>query len=550
MMIRVRSYILALCTAASACVWAQESPVQVHGNVQFNSLLAQEDEAIGAQKYDQPFRFNTYADFGLTSKYVDAGLRFEFMEYPMPGYEPDFKGWGVPNLYVKGKFKGFEVTAGSIYEQFGSGRVLRLYEDRPLGIDNALSGARLKVNAINGVRLTVLGGTQRRYWHWDWHSQVYGADAEVYMDDLVSSIRNRGAAWMLGASYVLNHPADADIRVTGTDFRLNLPSTVSSMDFRTRLTKGAWSVLAETAFKGQDPTVGNAYTYRDGSVYLLSASYSRSGLSALVQAQRNSNFMMRSQRTITGISAMLNNMPAFAYQHTYSLAAMYPYATQSIPGEWAYQAALTYKFKRGTAMGGKYGTTFRLNASYVRGLDFDGRDPKSTALMGTDGPGASFFGWGDLHYQDVNLQMEKRISRDFNLTAMYMNQLYNKTVVEGEGGKVRANIFVLEGKFRLSKRYTLRAELQYLTTRQDARDWAFGMVELSVQPYLMFTLSDMWNCGGTGDHYYMAGVTGNYRNNRLMISYGRTREGINCSGGVCRMMPATHGLQLAYTYNF
>lgn len=534
-----------------AASWAYASqPVQVHGNVQLNALVAQEDDAIGAEKYDQPFRFNTYADFGLTSQYVDAGLRFEYMEFPMPGYEPDFKGWGVPNLYVKGKFNGFEVTAGSIYEQFGSGLILRLYEDRPLGIDNALSGARLKVNAINGVRLTVLGGVQRRYWHWDWHSQAYGADAEVYIDDLVKGIRDRGAAWMVGASYVLNHPADADIRVSGTDFRLNLPSTVSSMDFRSRLTKGGWSILAETAFKGQDPTVGNAYTYGDGSVYLLSASYSRSGLSALVQAQRNDNFMMRSQRTVTGISAMLNNMPAFAYQHTYALAAMYPYATQSIPGEWAYQAAFSYKFKRNSPLGGKYGTTLRLNASYARGLDFDGRDPRNPALMGTDGPGSSFFGWGDLHYQDVNLQLEKRFTRDFTLNAMYMNQLYNKTVVEGEGGKVRANIFVLEGKFKLSKRYTLRAELQYLTTRQDQRDWAFGMVELSVQPYLMFTLSDMWNCGGTGDHYYMAGITGNYRNNRLMLAYGRTREGINCSGGVCRMMPATHGLQIAYTYNF
>ena len=82
---------------------------------------------------------------------------------------------------------------------------------------------------------------------------------------------------------------------------------------------------------------------------------------------------------------------------------------------------------------------------------------------------------------------------------MYMNQLYNKTIVEGEGGKVRSNIFVLEGKYRFNRRYTLRAELQYLTTRQDQRDWAFGMVELSIQPYLMLTLSDLWNCGGTGD---------------------------------------------------
>lgn len=533
--------------AAVAFAAAAQAPVQVHGNVQLNSLLAQEDKTINAPKYDQPFRFNTYADFGLTSQYVDAGFRFEYMEYPMPGYESDFKGWGVPNLYVKGKYKGLELTAGSIYEQFGSGLILRLYEDRPLGIDNALSGARIKVNSINGVRLTALGGVQRRYWHWDGHSQVYGADAEVYIDDLAKSIRERGAAWMIGVSYVLNRQGDEDIMLPLTDFRLNLPRTISAMDFRSRFTKGNWSVLAETAFKGQDPQADNGYIYRHGSVYMLSGSYSKSGLSALVQAQRSQNFTMRSQRSVTGISAMLNNMPAFAYQHTYTLAALYPYATKTTPGEWAFQGALAYKFKRGNALGGKYGTTFRVNLSYIRGLDI--RD-KEKPVMGTDGPGASFFGWGELHYQDFNVQMEKRLTRDFTLNAMYMNQLYNKTIIEGEGGKIRSNIFVLEGKYRFNKRYTLRAELQYLTTRQDDRDWAFGMVELSVQPYLMFTLSDMWNCGSTGDHYYMGGITGNYRNNRLMLAYGRTREGINCSGGVCRKMPATHGLQIAYTYNF
>ena len=47
---------------------------------------------------------------------------------------------------------------------------------------------------------------------------------------------------------------------------------------------------------------------------------------------------------------------------------MYPYATQAAPGEWAFQGALAYNFKRKTAIGGKYGTKFNLNMSYIRGL--------------------------------------------------------------------------------------------------------------------------------------------------------------------------------------
>ena len=75
----------------------------------------------------------------------------------------------------------------------------------------------------------------------------------------------------------------------------------------------------------------------------------------------------------------------------------------------------------------------------------------------------------------------------------------------------------------MTDKLTLRNELQYLFTHQDEKDWAYGLLELSVAPYLMFTVSDMWNCGSTKTHYYMFGVAGNYRSNRLALSYGRTR---------------------------
>ena len=60
--------------------------------------------------------------------------------------------------------KNFEVTVGNFYEQFGSGFVLRTYEERSLGIDNSLLGARVVTTPVKGVRLKALTGQQRRYW--------------------------------------------------------------------------------------------------------------------------------------------------------------------------------------------------------------------------------------------------------------------------------------------------------------------------------------------------------------------------------------------------
>lgn len=253
----------------------------------------------------------------------------------------------------------------------------------------------------------------------------------------------------------------------------------------------------------------------------------------------------RSTRSISGTSSFINHLPPFTMEHSYALAALYPYATQP-GGEWAYQAAWGYNLPRHTMLGGKYGTNLKLNFSHVHGVRRNEKGGK-----GTDGYGSPFWAWGpSTYYQDINLQMEKRLSKSFKLNLMYMNQLYNKTIVEGEGGMIRSNIFIADAKYKLAPKTTLRTELQYLSSKDDDRNWLFGLAELSLAPSWMFTVSDMYNSGNTRIHYYQGLVTYLKRAHRLQIGYGRTRSGYNCSGGVCRYIPASKGFTVSYNYNF
>lgn len=542
--------LLPLCTAAQD-LGDESQKVTLHGSIQSDILVPQEDESIGTGSYDNWALTNTYADLYMMSRYVDAGARLEFTQFPLPGFEPEFQGWGVPHIYIKGKLQGAELTVGDMYDQFGSGLIFRTYEERSLGIDNALRGTRLNLTAIPGVQWKVLGGVQRTYWNWNRKAWVAGTDAEMNIDHYSTAMQERGITWMVGGSYALKHEADEDIIVPGTNLRLNLPTNIGAFDVRSRFQMGNYSLLAEYARKGQDPSFDNGYTYHKGQALMLSGSYSTRGLAILLQAKRSDNMAYRSQRSREGMAAYINHMPAFAYQHTYALPALYPYATQNADGEWAFQGEASYTFKRKTTLGGKYGTKVKFNMSHIRALDKHPVEMSHGTLMGTDGYTGSFFKMGkELYYQDINLQLEKRITKDFKLNAMYMNQHYNQTVVEGEGGMIRSHIAVLEGQYKINSRYTLRSELQYLSTRQDEGDWCYALVELSALPYLMFTVSDMWNCGVTNLHYYMGSVTFNYEAHRLMLSYGRTRAGFNCAGGVCRYVPASRGVQLSYNYNF
>ena len=304
-----------------------------------------------------------------------------------------------------------------------------------------------------------------------------------------------------------------------------LPEFVNAWELRATLNSGPWSLLAEYANKSQDPSYDNGYSYSHGSAILLSGSYSKNGLSLLLQAKRSENMSFRSKRSMIGTSSFINYLPAFTQEHTYALAALYPYATQLATGEWAWQAVAGYNFKRHTTLGGKYGMNAKLNFSHVR--------------------------WeGETYYQDIDIQISRKLSRDFKLSLMYMNQQYNKTIIEGHGGMVHSNVFIAEGQYKLSPKSVLRSEVQYLTTADDQGDWAYALAELSLTPHWMFSVSDMYNVGETHIHYYQGGVTFTASGHRLQIGYGRTRAGYNCSGGVCRYVPSSRGFTMSYNYSF
>lgn len=581
---------------------------RITGSVQSDILVPQDDETIGTEKTDDPILTNTYVQVGAVNKYIEAGARLEFTEYPLPGFEKDFKGWGVPFYYVKGNYKGVELTGGTFYDQFGSGLILRTYEERSLGVDNSLRGGRVVVDAIKGVRVKALAGQQRRYWETN-PAWIYGADAEVNFHDYFPRMMEHNTAFTLGASWVTKAEDSETVSQLVMNYKpmlddqgepmfnsegqqlykpgvrdLVLPEQVGAFDVRANLRRGNWNFLGEYAQKSQDPSSDNGYIFRNGRVLLVSGSYSKRGMSFQVQAKRSEDMAFRSRRSMTLTSSMLNHLPAFTPQQTYALATIYPYATQNVPGEWAFQAEGAYTFKKKTPLGGKYGTTIKASFSHVRAGETDMDSPyipgsdadyyyilkvskDKNALYGTNGAYESnFWKMGDeKYYQEFTVDFEKKLSKTFKLNLKYLNQQYNKTVVEGEGGLIKANIGVAEAKWNINRKVSVRAEAQYLNTNEDQGDWWFGLVEISLAPHFMFTLSDQynghvngvrneetgaWEEKGSKVHYFQGLVTYNHGAHTLRVGYGKTRAGYNCSGGVCRYVPAQKGVTATYTFNW
>jgi len=524
--------------------------VYVHGGIQHDGLF---------EFSPVMYRSNSYAD--LSVHYVNdsnkahfralrASTRLELTEWPLPGYEEDFGGHGISHLSVEASFDFGNITVGDVYGQFGSGLILNLYEDRNLGIDGALRGGKIEMTPYRGIRLTAIGGKQRRYWNcyrdhaWGWNyarDAVLGGDMELHVEEWSPRMQAMDMSLTIGGSYVSKYEAaDTILTLVGNElYRYNLPRWVGAGEVRAEWQMKGVDILVEYARKANDPCLENGYSYRDGEALLVSAGYSRKGLSVFAQIKRSDNMCFRSERQRVGIAGRINHLPAFAAHHSYTLAALYPYATQYTDGEWAFQAGVRYTWPRKTAMGGRYGTTLELNASHIRGLAGQG-----SWLVDKRPEGE--------YYTDVHVEMNKRLTKSWWLNAMLMYQTYNRQVVEGKGGLIRSAIGVAETRVQVSDKVSMRGEIQYLYTPHHQGQWIAALYELSL--FRQLTLSGQWmyNIGGTSEatheHFYTATATYTNGAHRLVVGYTKTREGYNCSGGICRYVPRQEGIVLSYHF--
>jgi len=527
----------------------------VTGNVQLDAQMSREDTVIGASDVPEKMLMNARADILYTNGDFSAGLRFEAYQNPLLGFDAQYTGQGLANYFVAYNGKMLSVTAGNFYEQFGTGMILRAYEDRYLGLDNSILGINLQFRPWNGVTIKALAGKQRVFWGYG-QGLVRGIDGEVNLNSVVKSMEESKLRVTLGAGFVSKYEGDESIPSSlNPDYRLNLPLNVGAAAVRADVTYGRWNFLGEYARKGQDPSIMNEYIYRPGEALMLNLTYSQRGFSANIQAKHVDNMSYKSERSRAGEMLYINYIPAITKQHTYAFLTMYPYATQVI-GEEGLQADVMYKIKKGTLLGGKYGTDLHFNGSVIMALD-----TTRIGAAGTEGYDAKWLGNGDLYYTDLSMEVAKKLSKKVKLTGTYAYQIFNPVVEGHEPDLYHNHVVIGDLSWRVSKKHSLRFEAEWMgsdskydpaTNHTDRRagDWVMGLVEWTIGSHWFVSASDQYAYNdGIGNYYnisagYTEGAT------RLQIGYGKQREGLLCIGGVCRQVPASNGFTFSLTTSF
>lgn len=146
-MLRETLISLVLISAIPLCLSAQnDDRGTFSAGLETNTTYYFNDSGTGASAPDGRMGSNNYLKMDYSWKGFSAGLQLEGYLPAIIGYFP--AKWKSENFmrydfYAGYTGGGWDVRLGSLFEQFGSGLLLRTYEDRTLGINNALQGIRV-----------------------------------------------------------------------------------------------------------------------------------------------------------------------------------------------------------------------------------------------------------------------------------------------------------------------------------------------------------------------------------------------------------------------
>ncbi|HET9056763.1 MAG TPA: DUF6029 family protein [Chitinophagaceae bacterium] len=531
---------------------------QLSGGFESNSSLYIDDSKIKLEEIEarQRFRSNNYLRIDYKLKKFTAGAQLESYEpKALLNYSPELDKTHLGTYFINYRNEKIrlDVTAGHFYDQFGSGLVLRSWEDRQLGIANSIVGGMIKYSPVEPISITALYGKQRNGIGFNFtDGKIGGLNTDIVLSSLFKAQKVK---FGLGFSYV-----NRNEEITGVP---GLKDNTYLTSVRGDFSKGGFTTDFEYAFKSTDALVEYGRIRPelpfDGDAYLFNIGYSKSGFGINANFRRLENFSFYSQRNLAGNvynQGIVNYIPALTKQYDYSLTNIYVYSAQpglsfepdrNKAGEIGWQIDLFFKFKKESFLGGKYGTNVSVN--YAQWYGLKGRYDASERKYKAD-----LFASGQKYYRDASIEIRKKWSNKWSSVITYLNQYYNSRYVLEETGEVNANTVVIDNTHKLTKSKSIRWELQHQWADASYKNWAASLLEFNFNSVWSVFAMDLYNYGNDVVdeqlHFYNFGASFNKGSSRVQLSYGRQRGGLICVGGVCRFVPQSAGLNLNVNFSF
>ena len=463
--------------------------------------------------------------------------------------------YGVGAWSISKEMKDLTITVGSIYDQVGSGILFRAYEDRGLLIDHALVGLQLKYKLTNNIMLKGFMGQQKN----NENEVVNAVYAPVIRGFNAEGDFNVNKIHLVPGVGVLNRTLDANsYKDESASIQANTDTTkhftpvynMYAFTVYNTLTYKNFSWYAEAAYKTSEGinepdsiTHGPVVVVnKPGNVEYTSINYGKKGIALSLTGKRTQDFVMSTspdQTVANGVGAgMMNWQPIVAVLRPERLMSRYTPASQDI-SEMAATANLN--------LSPNDVTSFTFTYTNINTLD----NQKLYREGFAEGYYQGLKSWiieGGVQYMEYNMV------------------LYQTRLPKGAPILYAVTPFT-EITYRINEKKSIRAELQYMDTKQDYGSWVFALLEYDVAPQWSVSVYDMYNvkvnrnqdnpnssdanfATEKGLNYPTAYVAYTKGPHRFSLAYVKQVDGINCSGGVCRYEPAFSGVKATLTTSF
>jgi len=548
---KIISLFFLLAALIPVCSYGQNS---FSGSFQSNTNFFIRDSAIGAAGYPQYDNLKVGTDVWFNLNYtnanlgLEAGVRFDaFLNSIIRNPTTPYTGVGLGMFYIKKKVGDFTFTGGYLYDQIGTGIIYRAYEERTLGIDNALLGGRVEYDYKQKLHLKAFSGVQKNVFA-IYNPIISGFNADGNLTAGKATIQpgfgivNRSMD-QANMSTLLN----AIYSTLDSNQRFVPKYNVYAFAFYNTLTAGPVSWYIEGDYKTRDAIYGldsagnSTLINKTGNAVYSSLNISTKGLGAIFIFKRVEDFDLRTSPNQTVLQGLLNFEPPVARENSLRLPSRY-FAPSLTQHELAFGTEITWTPVKKLS--------FLFNGSYIRDFIFE-----KQLLPGHP----NFFAEGSVeaHYKPIRLL-------DVELGFQYV--LYNRPIYQSDALNIPAEYNVhsytpfFEITHKLPKKMSYRIELQYQYVPADFGQWMYGLFEFNVAPHFSFAASDMWNFKPNANnvesiyqvqhHFYSIFASYTHGANRFSLNYVKQVAGIVCTGGVCRYEPAFSGVKFSITSTF
>ena len=520
-----------------------------YGSFESNGVYYEDSESTD---YDKKFASNNYLNlkYNLNNKWVFDLQTESYLPLALQNYSDLLEDTFVSTFSINFNPNDFNFTLGTIYEQFGSGMLLRTWEDRQLGINNSLWGIRASYKKQN-LRFVLLGGYQKKA-NIISEGKVFGFDSEFTLHE----DKNTFNSLLVGLTYLGRLESPHYVSYPFDDLTNSFSARV---DYNT----DSFYLNYEYAYKSEDGvvkfnTVSETFI-KTGNAHLLNAGLIKDGLGLDFTFRRLENMGFYSERIEFGspfFETTLNYLPALTKQHDYLLTNINVYQSQPNisfqdpslmkAGEIGFQLDAYYNIKKETFLGGKYGTKISLNISKWNNISGNYNYENEDYDL-------DFLGFGEKYFSEQSLEIRKKWSEKFSNIILFVNRYYNKRFVEEKVGEIDSKILVFDNTLRLNGEKSMRFEIQNLFTEDDKKNWLGYGAEYNFNYNFSAYFNSIVNYGNELEdkpEYSNFGMSFSKNASKFMLSYGKQRGGLMCYGGVCRYVPEFKGLSFSVITSF